>query len=228
MHREWASHHRGEKGSFTLLPLSPETPAHPAVAAPLVPSTASTPEVSASTKPSANVTEVTQTEFQNTAFHYMLAYDFGGMETWIKQHDWPGKSSSKLAETCPRLSHLVAWAHQQLQRYTIDKPLKVVAKERTFYYWPAAFSGVREKMVLNDAPAGAGKATLLGPDQIPPMIMHNIIRQLLKDDPEPPDDTTVELEKELHLFIETYHLVFPNRNVQQTVAAPVAPAGPAP
>ena len=209
-HRRYAELHPGEPGTFTLLPVT------------AAPAPAPTP-VPASAAPPVTVIEATPTEFQDAAFHYMTSYDFDGMEAWIKEHNWPGKSSNKLAEACPRLNHLVTWSHQQLQRYTAEKPLKVVAKDRTFYYWPAPFGGVRQKIVPNGAPADSVfKYELLGPDKIQPLAMHGIISQLLKEDPEPPDAQTVELEKEEHLFIETYHIVLPERNAAATNAAPAA------
>jgi class 3 adenylate cyclase len=222
MHRQWAIHHKGEPGSFTLIPISSSpamkpVPVHPAVPTP------------ASNAPG-GVTEATQAEFQNAAFHYMISYDFDGMEAWIKGHDWPGKSSSNLAEVCPQLNHLVTWSHQQLQRYTAEQPLKVEAKERTFYYWPAPFGGVREKIVPKGVPPeSVAKYTLVGPDQIAPMAMLGIMRELLKEDPDPPDALTTELEKEVHQFIETYHLVLPNRNGPATNAPPAeSPVKPGP
>jgi hypothetical protein len=217
-HRMWAELHPGQAGSFTIIPVMPPA----SKSAPSLPVPVPIPAVApASDTSPAGVTEVSETEFKNTSFHYMLKYDFDGMETWIKLHDWPGKSTNHLAEACPRLEHLVAWGHQQLQNYSMDKPLKVVGKERTVYYWPASFGGMKEKIVPNNsAPKTEFKTVILGPDQIIPMTMHNVLRQLLKDDPEPPDALTVQLEKELHLFIETYHLVFPNRAVAPETGSP--------
>jgi len=225
-HRQWAELHPGEPGSFTLLPINAPPAATSPQVQPTPPPTSAAPSAPPSLAPPVKVTEATPTEFQDAAFHYMTSYDFDGMGGWIKEHNWPGKSSNKLAEVCPRLNHLVTWSHQQLQRYSAEKPLKVVAKERTFFYWPAPFGGVRQKIVPNGAPADSVfKYELLGPDKIPPLAMHGIIRQLLKEDPEPPDALTVELEKEMHLFIDTYHITLPDRNAPAANAAP-APGGP--
>jgi hypothetical protein len=86
---------------------------------------------------------------------------------------------------------------------------------------------VRQKVVPNVVqPDAEVKTVLLAPNQIPPMAIVGMTRQLLKEDPEPPDAFTVQLEKELHLFIETYHVVLPNRNAPGTNAVP-GNAGPA-
>ena len=208
-HEEWVRMH--PHAQTNLAPVAVNAPPTPAPAS--------------ITPPQPALAEVSETEFQSASFRYMLRYDFGGMENWIRQHDWPGKSSNTLADACPRLDHLVTWARQQMQNYSPEKPLKILGKERMIYYWPAPFGGVMEKIVPNGTPQGTQiRIMTVGPDQIQPLGMANIIRQLLKDDKEPPGPATAQLDQELRLFIKTYHLAQPNRNASATVK----PANPGP
>ena len=150
----------------------------------------------------------------------MTSYDYAGMETWINEHDWPGKPTNTLAQTCPQLDDLISWTQRQLQTYTFEKPLKVVGKDRTTFYWPAAFGGLNVKIVPNRNPLPADIRNLTwGADKIPPMAMVGIIQRLLAEEKAPENEAKIKLRKELNLFIQTYHLVLPKRTI---------PAGPAP
>jgi hypothetical protein len=219
MHREWAASHRGQPGSYTLLPLPPPSPA----------STPSPGPASAVVTGVTGTQEASESEFRDACFQYMTKYDFDGMEAWMQGHDWPSKKTDTLDQACPKLNHLFTWAHQQMQKYSLAKPLVVLNKERTFYYWPVPFGGVKRKIVLNGAqPAAPGdneaKIVTMSADQIQPLAMVGIIHTLLKEDKTPLDPLTLQLEQEFHLFIQTYHIVLPNR----TAPSPAAPAAPVP
>ena len=142
-------------------------------------------------------------------------YDFDGMEAWMREHDWPGKSTDPLANVCPQLNHLVTWSHQQLQSYSLAKPLKVVAPLKTFYYWPAPFGGIGMKSTLNGVPLDATiKPVLLSGEQIKPGLMVGIAHTLIKEHASPDDALTIQLYHELHLFVQTYHcLLYTSRCV---------------
>jgi len=226
MHRQWAIHHPGQAGAFTLFPVTSSTPVQPQSAPPAAASAAQ--PASQPTPPVAGVKEVSETEFQDASFRYMTRYDFDGMEAWIAQHDWPGKSGNTLAKACPQLNHLVTWAHGQLQQYSVEKPLKVVGKDKIFFYWPVSFGGVKQKIVAKEpTPGEEPKIVLLGADQIPPIAMVGIVRTLLKVDAEPADASTAQLARELQLFIETYHVVLPGwKTPDATVANPPAAKSP--
>ena len=220
MYNQWLEHHRIQPAGSNAGTAS--TTAKPVVASRPA---ASFPNTSSVTH--ASLQNVSESEFEDASFRYMTKYDFDGMETWMGEHDWPGKATTTLTQVCSQLDHLFTWAHQQLQKYSLTKPLKVIAKERTLYYWPAPFGGVRLKIVpIEAAPAmpvgNEIKTVTLGADQIQPLGMVGIIRELLKEDPEPADALTVQLERELHLFIQTYHIVLPVR--KEAGANPAAPA----
>jgi len=239
MHRQWALTHRGQPGAFTLLPsttfpaLKSATPATvPGLNVPAAPQASlgiATPTIPAAPA-AAGLQSATQEEFQDACFQYMTKYDFDGMETWMREHDWPSKPTETLEHSCPKLKHLFTWAHQQMQKYSLAQPLKVVNKEKTLYYWPIPFGGVKLKIVPNEMestaekqPAAPGvnepKIVSMSADQIQPIAMVAIIHTLLKEDVTPLDPETVQLEQELHLFIQTYHIVLPNR-AAGTPAAP--------
>jgi class 3 adenylate cyclase len=210
MYNQWLEHHR----------------AHPVAANAGAPSTVTKP-VATFVPPTAaaGLQEVSETEFQDASFRYMTKYDFNGMEVWIREHNWPGKATNTLAAACPQLDHLFTWAHQQMQKYAMDKPLKVIGKERTFFYWPAPFGGVKQKIVPNViSPNNEIKIATLGADQIPPLGMVGIIRELLRENSQPAGPLTLQLERELHLFIQTYHIVLPTRNPATTPPLPAASA----
>jgi hypothetical protein len=195
MHREWASSHRGQPGANTLIPLPAVSPPTAVAEKPPVPT--AEPQVS----------QASETEFQDASFRYMTKYDFDGMEAWMREHDWPGKSSDPLAAACPQLSHLVTWCHQQLQNYSLTKPLKVVTNIKTFYYWPAPFGGVGMKSTANDVPLDATvKQTLLSGEQLKPGLMVGIAHTLIKEHTGPNDALRIQLNQELRLFIGTYHV----------------------
>jgi len=202
MHQQWALHHAGP---HSVAPLSPATPAKPASVPAIIP--APKPVL-----PPAAVAEVSETEFEDASFRFMTKYDFDGMEAWIKAHHWPGKESNPLAQTCPQLNHLLTWMHGRLQLYGAENPLKVVGKDKIFYYWPAPFDGVKQKIVAKEPqPGEAPKVLTLGADQIQPVAIVGIVRALLKASAPPPDALTLKVEHELNLFIQTYHLVMPPR-----------------
>jgi hypothetical protein len=121
-----------------------------------------------------------------------------------------------------------------MQKYSLAQPLKVVNKERTFYYWPVPFGGVKVKIVPYEISAGTlppgneAKVATMSADQIQPLAMVGIIHTLLKEDQTPLDPTTVQLEQELHLFIQTYHIMLPNRKPETPAAPAVTPAAPNP
>jgi class 3 adenylate cyclase len=233
MHREYATSH---PGTFTIIPVTQSAPVQPAKPTPAPAPVAQVPAWAPTTPASPAITGLqtaTEDEFRDACFQYMTKYDFDAMETWMKSHDWPSKTTDKLAQECPKLNHLFIWAHQQMQKYSFAQPLKVVNKEKTIYYWPIPFGGVKVKIVPNETqpvaetqPATPGvnepKIVTMSADQIQPMAMVGIIHTLLKEDVTPLDPLTVQLEQELHLFIQTYHIVLPNR-----AAAPAATNAPA-
>jgi hypothetical protein len=186
------------------------------------------PQAAPASPAGAGVQEVSEAEFRDACFQYMTKYDFDGMEAWMQEHDWPSKKTDPLKQTCPKLNHLFIWAHQQMQKYSLANPLKVAGKEKTAYYWPVPFGGVKLKIVPNEiqpgTPAGnEAKVVTINSDHIQPLAMVGIIHTLLKEDVAPLDPLTVQLEQELHLFIQTYHIVLPGRNVAAPSVSPAAP-----
>jgi hypothetical protein len=162
----------------------------------------------------------------------MTKYDFNGMLTWMQGHDWPSKKTDTLAEACPQLDHLITWTHQQLQKYSFDRPLKVLGRGgKTFYYWPASFGGVKLKVVPNEVLPADGTASAtsdikivtLGADQIQPLGMVGIIRTLIKENAPQNDPASQQLRQEVKLFIQTYHIVIPNRPGSNAAPSNVTP-----
>jgi class 3 adenylate cyclase len=229
MHREWASFHRGQPGAYTLFPLPPSSSAKTATTSPSpAPALYPLPQAAPALSAGAGVQEVSEAEFRDACFQYMTKYDFDGMEAWIQEHNWPGKQTDTLKQTCPKLNHLFTWAHLQMQKYSLAKPLKVSGREKTAYYWPIPFGGVKLKIVPNEIQPGMPddnkpKIVTLNSDQIQPLAMVGIIHTLLKEDVSPLDPLTLQLEQEMHLFIQTYHIVLPNRTVVPPAANPAAP-----
>ena len=216
MHRQWAKSHQGQSGAYTLVPLPSASPTNAS------PSSTQQQTASVSVPVITNETvapglqTATEAEFRDARFQYMTKYDFDGMETWMRDHDWPGKKTETLEQTCQKLHHLFKWAHQEMQKYSYAKPLVIVGKDKTFSYWPVPFGGVKLKIVPIETPTAmpvgeAPKVITMNADQIQPLAMVGIIHQLLKEDATPLDPLTVQLEQELHLFIQTYHIVLPSR-----------------
>jgi len=154
----------------------------------------------------------------------MQKYDFGGMSRWMQTHDWPGKATSKLAETCGQLEHLFNWSYQQLQKYSAQKPLLVKGRFRTFSYWPGPFGGIT--MMVD------GKQRTMARDQVTPIEMLGLMNELIKENGVPGDEQTIELQRQAQLFARAYKIELlgkislPVTSAPQEAAPP--PANPVP
>lgn len=156
------------------------------------------------TSPTSELTEASETEFEIARFEHMQKYDFDGMSDWIAAHNWPGKETETLGETCRRLDHLFDWSQEQLQKYTVAHPLVFMGSgDKSFAFWPTALGGL--KMKRN------GEITILTRDRIPPITMVGIIHQLLHENPPADLASEQQLHGELELFITTYHINVPLR-----------------
>jgi class 3 adenylate cyclase len=170
--------------------------------------------------PGPELTKASGLEFEAADFSYMQKYDFGGMQMWIQTHEWPGKATSKLSDTCTQLAHLFNWSYQQLQKYSEQNPLMVTGKFRTIAYWPGPFGGLNMKV--------EGRVRSMSRDQVTPLAMLGLMNELIKEDGTPGDVQTLELQRQTQLFARVYKIEFLNKmsgpaTGVQTTNAPANP-----
>ena len=188
---------------------SPSTNTNFNVVAPAPVSTNPAPVSSTVALPSKPSLEVaTQAQFDLAEYNNMRRYDFEGMQNWISTHDWPGKNTSQLNETCRQLKHLFNWAYGELNKHSASNPLVVVNKAKTISFWPAPFDGITIKNEEQQRTVPRG--------QVAPLAMVAVISQSIKEvnfgDPE----QKAELQKELQLFIRTYQIKLPAKTAPPT------------
>jgi hypothetical protein len=195
MHREWASFHRGLPGSYTLLPLPP--PQVP-VTVPKPEPVSPVPPPEPAKAPPEGLIEVTDQQFEVARFDRIRNYDFEGMMDWIATHDWPGKGASHLSQRCHDMQHLFRWTEERLRGYSESSPLVITdAGGKTTAFWTVSFGGLRMK-------TGSQTVTVMR-EQIPPVMMEQIVLELLKEQSLPPMERA-HFQGDLAVFNQVYHL----------------------
>jgi class 3 adenylate cyclase len=196
MHREWASFHHDQPGAYTLLPLRPPSPA--TVAPPKPEPVSPVPSPEPAKAPPAGLIEVSNQEFEVARFDRMRNYDFEGMMDWIATHDWPGKDASHLSQRCHDMQHLFRWTEEHLRGYSESRPLVITdASGKKTAFWTVSFGGLRMK-------TGSQTITVMR-EQIPPVMMQQIVLELLKEQSLPPAERA-HFQLDLAVFTEAYHL----------------------
>jgi class 3 adenylate cyclase len=197
MHRQWAMQHRGQPGAFTLLPLPPQKPEQ-AEALPKPEPVAPVASPETEKVPPGEITEVSAEEFEVARFERIRNYDFEGMMDWVALHDWPGKRTSNLVQRCHDMEHLFRWTQERLHGHSETNPLVVTdAEGKKTAFWTVSFGGLKMK-------TGSQTFTVLR-EQIPPAMIEQIVRELLKEQSLPADERA-HFEKDLTVFTDTYHL----------------------
>jgi hypothetical protein len=197
MHRQWALQHRGQVGAYTLLPL-PSQKSLPVETAPKPEPVTSVASPETEKVPPGEITEVSAQEFEVARFERMRNYDFEGMMDWIATHDWPGKSANHLSQRCHDMEHLFRWTQERLHAHSETNPLVLTdAEGKQTAFWTVSFGGLKMK-------TGSQTMTVMR-EQIPPAMIEQIVRELLKEQSLPADERA-HFEKDLAVFTDTYHL----------------------
>ena len=184
---------------------------------PLGPPLASSPDEDSDEKPPssppAGSHSASLTDFYVARYEYMQHYDFAGMLEWLKDNQAPEVPQQPMAEACTLMEQLDEWCTRQLGAYTAASPLNVHGGHmeteeaqdvptnlgtQDFQVWGGSNGGIIYKTGAHIAP--------LTKDQIPPLIWARIAATLLRQNAQPGEPATQQLERGLASFREAYHV----------------------